>query len=92
MEIKRAAIAGTLESSDAMVTVSPYPNELQILLQSNVEDYYGDSIRKTISSVLTDMGVKTGRIEVADRGALDCTIRARVTTAVRRAGVEEEAI
>ena len=90
MEIKREAMAGTLESSDVMVTVSPHSNELQIRLMSNVEDYYGDSIRETISSVLMEMGVKTGCIEVVDRGALDCTIRARVTTAIRRAGREEE--
>lgn len=92
MEIKREAIAGTLESSDAMVTVCPDSEELTILLQSNVEDYYGDSIRASIMAVLMEMGVKTGRIEVTDRGALDCTIRARVTTALRRSGVEEAAL
>ena len=89
MEIKREAMAGTLESSDAMVTVLPDVNELQIFLQSNVEDYYGDSIRATVLAVLEEMGIKTGRIEVTDRGALDCTIRARVTTAVRRSCTEE---
>lgn len=90
MEIRRSAIAGTLESSDAMVTVAPHPNELRICLVSNVEDYYGDSIRETILSVLAEMGVKTGCVEVHDRGALDCTIRARMTTAIRRANEEEE--
>ena len=89
MKIKRMAMAGTLESSDVMVTVLPHPEELQIHLTSNVEAYYGDSIRETVSSVLKEMGVKTGHIEINDRGALDCTIRARVTTAIRRAGKEE---
>ena len=42
MEIKKAAMAGTLESSDIMVTVLPSPDGIQIDLTSSVEQYYGD--------------------------------------------------
>ena len=45
MEIKHGAVAGTLESSDIMVTVLPSPDGIQIDLTSSVEQYYGDSIR-----------------------------------------------
>ncbi|WMJ84666.1 citrate lyase acyl carrier protein [Oscillospiraceae bacterium LTW-04] len=90
MRIKRVSVAGTLESSDIMVTVSPDTTGIQIELMSSVEKYYGDSIQETIRTVLHEMGVKTAAVKATDRGALDCTIRARVTTAVRRASAEEE--
>ena len=91
MQIKGVAVAGTLESSDIMVTVSPDTTGINIVLTSSVEKYYGDSIRETIEQVLRVMGVDSAGVKASDHGALDCTIRARVTTAVRRAAVEEEA-
>ncbi len=91
MQIKRVAIAGTLESSDIMVTVSPDTAGINIALTSSVEKYYGDSIREMIRQVLHDMGVESVDVQAVDHGALDCTIRARVTTAVRRASMGEGA-
>lgn len=91
MELKRGAAAGTLESSDIMVTVLPGTLGVQISLTSSVERYYGDSIRETMRAVLEELGVENARVEAVDHGALDCTIRARLTTAVRRAAREEEA-
>ena len=89
MQIKRMAVAGTLESSDIMVAVSPDTDRINIALTSSVEKYYGDSIRETIRQVLRDMGVESVGVKAVDHGALDCTIRARVTTAVRRAATGE---
>lgn len=91
MQIKRVAVAGTLESSDIMVTVLPDTTGINIELTSSVEKYYGASIRETIGRVLREMGVESAGVKAADHGALDCTIRARVTTAVRRATAGEEA-
>ena len=91
MEIKHGAVAGTLESSDIMVTVLPSPDGIQIDLTSSVEQYYGDSIRETIRKTLEALGVSSAKIEAVDHGALDCTIQARLTTAVRRAAWEEGA-
>lgn len=91
MEIKHGAVAGTLESSDIMVTVLPSSDGIQIDLTSSVEQYYGDSIRETMRKTLEDLGVSNARIEAVDHGALDCTIQARLTTAVRRAAQEEVA-
>lgn len=91
MEIKHAAAAGTLESSDIMVTVLPGDGGIRISLTSSVEQYYGDSIKETMTHVLEEMDVKNAQIEAVDHGALDCTIRARLTTAVRRACREEDA-
>ncbi|MCI8910509.1 MAG: citrate lyase acyl carrier protein [Oscillibacter sp.] len=90
MEIKHAAASGTLESSDIMVTVLPGTEGIRISLTSSVERYYGDSIRETMLQVLEEMDVKNADIEAVDHGALDCTIRARMVIAVRRACREEE--
>ena len=89
MDIKREAMAGTLESSDIMVTVQPSSSGIQIDLNSTVEGYYGDSIRATMREVLEQLGVQNAAVSAVDHGALDCTIRARMTTAVKRACKEE---
>ena len=89
MDIKREAMAGTLESSDIMVTVQPASDGIQIELNSTVEGYYGDSIRATMRAVLEELGVRNANISAVDHGALDCTIRARMTTAVKRSCKEE---
>ena len=91
MKIQQTAAAGTMESSDIMVTVLPSPDGIQIDLTSSVEQYYGDSIRETIRKTLEALGVSSAKIEAVDHGALDCTIQARLTTAVRRAAREEGA-
>ena len=90
MESKHAAASGTLESSDIMVTVLPGTEGIRISLTSSVERYYGDSIRETMLQVLEEMDVKNADIEAVDHGALDCTIRARMVIAIRRACREEE--
>lgn len=88
--IVRRAVAGTLESSDALVEIEPC-GELRVELDSVVEAQFGDSIRQSIRQVLAELGVETARVRVTDRGALDCVIRARVETAVLR-GEEAESL
>lgn len=78
-------MAGSLESSDVLVTLSPGEGKLETVLTSSVENYYGDAIRATMRRTLEDLGVTSARMEAVDHGALDCAIRARITTAVRRA-------
>ena len=88
MNITSIAVAGTLESSDIYVEVEPC-DALELNIESVVLNQFGEEIRATILSVLEELGVKSGRISVQDKGAIDCTIRARVETAVRRAGGEK---
>lgn len=92
MEIKKQAVAGTLESSDVLVEMSPAEGELQIDLESPVKAQFGESILKTVEEVLADEGVKSGKIKLNDHGALDCTIRARVIACLERASGEEEVV
>ena len=84
MEIKKAAAAGTLESSDCMVTVEPGEGPVELELNSAVIRQFGPQIRKVIFETLERLEVKTGRITVVDKGALDCTLKARVECAVFR--------
>ena len=46
MEIKKAATAGTLESSDCMVTVEPGEGKIDFSLESSVIHQYGNQLRK----------------------------------------------
>lgn len=85
MEIKKPAVAGTLESSDCMVTVEPGGNGIEFDLDSAVIRQYGYQIRKVTMETLERLGVKNVKIRMVDKGALDCTIKARVECACYRA-------
>ena len=84
MEIKKPAVAGTLESSDCMVTVEPGQGEIELDLDSVVIRQYGKQIRKIIHETLERLDVNNAKVTVVDKGALDCTIKARVECAVYR--------
>ena len=83
--IVRSAVAGTLESSDVYVELSPGEGDIEIDLDSVVLGQFGDDIRRSVEEVLRENGVESARISLVDRGALDCVIRARVETAIARA-------
>jgi len=87
MEIRRRASAGTMQSSDLMVTVEP-ADSLQIEIDSTVKKQFEQLIRERILDTLSRLQVGTGRIQVSDRGALDYAIAARVEAAVTRASQE----
>ncbi len=84
--------AGTLESNDVMITVSPGEegSGISIELTSIVKEQYGDAIQKTVQDVVGEEKCRDIYITVVDRGALDCTIRARLLTALLRAGVVQK--
>ena len=87
-ETIRHAHAGTLESSDAYVEIAPREDGLEgieLELESPVRMQFGDEIRKSVLQTLEWMGLESAWVRVVDRGALDCVIRARVETAVKRA-------
>ena len=87
-EIVKMATAGTDEKSDVVVTVEPCENGLQLEIKSVVMNQFGPAIEASVRNVLEEMGVKNAIVKVADRGALDCVLRARVETAILR-GMEE---
>ena len=83
MEIKNA-VAGTLESGDIMVQIAP-GDGLQVELQSSVAAQFGRQIKALITETLTGLGIDNAYVKATDKGALDCTIRTRVTAAAVRA-------
>lgn len=83
MEILKSAVAGTLESSDAMVTVEP-GDGISLELSSSVMNQYGRQIKATVLETLERLEVKNAKVTVIDKGALDCTLKARVECAVFR--------
>lgn len=83
MVIEKSTMAGTLESSDAQVMVEP-GSGLEINISSSVLNQYGRQIKATVLETLARLDVTDGRITVVDKGALDCTLKARVECAVFR--------
>ncbi len=80
----KEAVAGTLESGDIMIKIGPGKG-LDVELQSSVAAQFGRQIKAVITETLEGLGIKDAHVEAVDKGALDCTIRARVTAAAVRA-------
>ena len=51
---------------------------------SSVMNQYGRQIKATVLETLDRLGVKDAKVTVIDKGALDCTLKARVECAVFR--------
>ncbi|HFR4566378.1 TPA: citrate lyase acyl carrier protein, partial [Enterobacter sichuanensis] len=81
MKIVQAAMAGTLESSDLMVKVSPDESGLDVVIHSEVYKQFGDRIAEVVNETLSAFNIEQGQIIIDDKGALDCVIRARVQAA-----------
>ena len=71
MVIEKSAMAGTLESSNAHVTVEPGEG-LEVNISSSVLNQYGRQIEATVLVTLERLDVKNGKVTIIDKGALDC--------------------
>ena len=87
MKIIRDAAAGSDEKSDCTVIVRP-SEELRIEITGSSTAFFGETMNTEVRSVLEELGVTAGIVEVADRGSLPFCMKARVEAAVRR-GAEE---
>ena len=83
MEIKKAAVAGTMESSDVYVEIQP-ADGVTVEIQSVVAQQFGEDIDRVVREVLSDHGVTGAKVSLNDTGAVECVSRARVETAIRR--------
>ena len=88
MNTLKKASCGTMESSDAYMELEPIEAGTQIELQSVVEHQFGDSIRALAAEMLKGEGVENVKLSIVDRGALECTLRARLETLIGRAREE----
>ena len=86
MKLITTGNAGTMESNDIMITVEPSDGGgVQVDLTSSVYRQFGKQIISVIKETTAEYGVKNAVITAVDKGALDCTVRARVSTALMRA-------
>ena len=89
--IKTNACDGTLESSDIYVEIAPLPSGSGVVLSvtSVVYEQFGAEIEAVIRQTLEELGETDVKVTASDRGAVDCTIRARVETAICRGKGEQ---
>ena len=77
-----------------LVDLSCYGNgtrqPVEVLLGCFVIHQYGNQIRHVVLDTLKSLGVQNVKIKIVDKGALDCTIRARVEAAVYRSAGQSE--
>ena len=86
MNIITTGVAGTMESSDIIVTIEPKANDgIELSLESDVMQQFGKQIEKVIRETLDELGVKAAKVPAVDKGALDCTVAARTLAAAYRA-------
>ncbi|MFI3250368.1 MAG: citrate lyase acyl carrier protein [Eubacteriales bacterium] len=83
MVISQSAVSGTLESSDVLITIEP-ASGFELSLDSTVSKQYGRAITQCVKDVCAELSVDAVKVTVVDRGALDCTIRARLQSALCR--------
>ena len=86
MKILTPASAGTMESGDILIEIEPATQrEIEVVLKSSVANEFGKQIVHTIHTAVEEFGLEYAVINAVDKGALDCTIRARVFAACARA-------
>ena len=93
MELKVKSTAGTTESSDILIMLEPRTEGgISLELSSNVLQQFGKEIRAVILESLEQYGVQLAYVIAVDKGALNCTIRARTATAIFRSAQSQEYI
>jgi citrate lyase subunit gamma (acyl carrier protein) len=79
----KIGVAGTVESNDCLITVEE-SDELEIIIESIVMEFFGEQIKKVIVDTLAELKIKTIKVTCNDKGALDYTIKSRLVTAIKR--------
>lgn len=89
MQTAEAGRRGEDVRSDCWVKVTlTGSGGIEVDLKSKVDSLYGESTRGLVRDELGVLGVKNGKIEIEDGGALPFVILARVETTVRRLGLD----
>jgi len=93
MKLKKEASAGTMDSCDINIRLENNPlGQNEVHLKSVVEKQYGDHIKALIIEMIDKYGLEGVVVNAVDRGALDCTIKARVESAILRALDQEHSL
>ena len=75
-----------MESNDILISVSEsrQAGKNTIAVESIVMQQFGPAIIATIEDCLKEFNISSVHIEAKDKGALECTIKARMETALLR--------
>lgn len=86
-KLLKIAQAGSVESSDILIMLAPAAAGagINIELVTPTMQQFGEQIKKVIMKICREHGIDDAIIHANDKGALDFTIEARVTTAICRA-------
>ena len=76
---------GVKPRSDVRVIYTPQTTPLSIKIQSKVGGLFGKSIDELSQSVCTQLGIKTGKLEIEDFGAVPFVMMARIEAAIKKA-------
>ena len=68
----------------ASPTLEPGNGTVELSIESSVIHQFGKQIKATVLETLNRLDVKDAKVTVVDKGALDCTLKARVECAVYR--------
>jgi citrate lyase subunit gamma (acyl carrier protein) len=80
-----------MESGDILIEIEPAEQSaVEVVLKSSVANEFGKQIVHTIQTAVREFGLEYAVINAVDKGALDCTIRARVAAACQRATGQSE--
>jgi citrate lyase subunit gamma (acyl carrier protein) len=86
MKVVDTGVAGTMESSDIMVTIKPKEQPgIEIELTSSVEKQFGEQIKSVMTACLQEKEITQAYVIAVDKGALDCVVKARTFAAIHRA-------
>jgi len=90
MKAVKDSAAGSLESSDVLVSVIPAGGSaVSLSVDSIVFKQYGARIRSVAEEMIDTSGLSGASVMIQDRGALECTLRARLETAIERSAAEK---
>ena len=78
-----------MESNDAMILIEPGEGEVEIVIESVVMRQFGKQIEKAVKDVLDEYEIEDARVWVRDKGAVECTLKARTETAILRSLKED---
>lgn len=84
MSTPQKITAGSLESNDVLIVVEDHPDGNAVDVQSTVLAQFGPQIEATVVDMLRLFHMDNVHVLVQDRGAYDCTLRARLETAILR--------
>lgn len=85
--LSATAQAGTLESSDCMVTVAP-AESFSLDYRGPNSAVFNERTRRIALEIANRCSPEGAAIQIQDRGALEITLRARIETAFRRAAAQ----